>query len=231
MLSFFVDYNNCKNEIEYYFRFLDYLESNSSILNSLKIAANDEINLELPKIMKANAFVMLYNLVESTIKNNLWEIFQQIKISQLSYSDLTYELKNVVLLKKAPIDFKTKDETITKQIISIIEKALTDFSEYFPKNKQQINFETGNLDIEKIKNTFISHGIAPVPQTHTDQVEAFSVTVRNRNHLAHGDQTFGELGKNYSFLQINEYKNYIFEYLDRTISETENYILQKRYKI
>ena len=83
----------------------------------------------------------------------------------------------------------------------------------------------------KINQTFTAHGLSPVPQRHDNQEEAFKVTVRNRNKLAHGDQTFGECGKDYSFLQLEIFKNDIFEYLDRTLVETEDFIIQQRYKV
>lgn len=141
------------------------------------------------------------------------------------------EIKNVVLLRKAKFDFKTKDETVAAQVIQIIEKALNGFSEYFPVSKQSIYFEAGNLNIGKIKETFKSHGLSPVSQIHDNQEEAFKVTVRNRNKLAHGDQTFGECGKDYSFIQLEAFKNYIFEYLDRTLIETEDFIVRKKYRV
>lgn len=230
MLSFYQDFENSKKEIEYYLKFIQKIEENALVLSVLKDSADDFIDLELPKILKANAFIMLYNLVEATVKNNLWEVFEDIKSNNVPYVGLRQEIKNVVLLRKAKFDFKTKDETVAAQVIQIIEKALSNFSEYFPKQKKSIYFESGNLDIDKINAAFKSYGLRPVSQNHKNQEEAFKVTVRNRNKLAHGDQTFGECGKDYSYLQLEIFKNDIFEYLDRTIIETEDFVTMKKYK-
>ncbi len=231
MLSFHQDFEDSKKEIEYYFKFIQKIEDGQFMLSQLKDSTDDSIDTELPKILKANAFIMLYNLVESTIKNSLWEIFEAIKGGRISYSDLRDEIKNVVLLGKTKFDFKMKDESIATQVIQIIEKALSDFSEYFPSQKKNIHFEAGNLNIDKIKGTFKSYGLTPVHENHDNQKEAFKITLRNRNNLAHGDQTFGECGKNYSFLELETLKTHIFEYLHRSLIEVEDFIINRRYKI
>lgn len=231
MLSFHQDFEDSKKEVEYYFRFIEKIESGGVTLTALKDSTDDSIDLELPKILKANAFIMLYNLVESTVKNELWEIFETIKGGNVPYADLKLEIKKVVLLRKTKFDFKTKDETVAAQVIQIIEKALSDFSEYFPKNKKSIHFEAGNLNIEKIKDTFKSYGLNPIHKNHDNQEDAFKITLRNRNNLAHGDQTFGDCGRNYSFLELNSHKTEIFEYLERSLIEVEDFINNQRYKL
>lgn len=230
MLSFHQDFEDSKIEIEFYFKFIEKIESGGITLNALKESTEDSIDLVLPKILKANAFIMLYNLVESTIKNELWEIFETIKGGNIPYTELRLEIKKMVLLRKTKFDFKTKDETVAVQVIQIIEKALSDFSEYFPKNKKYIHFEAGNLNIEKIKDTFVSYGLNPIHKNHENQEEAFKITLRNRNNLAHGDQTFGECGRNYSYQELNNLKTQIFEYLGRTLIEVEDFIDNQRYK-
>lgn len=133
-------------------------------------------------------------------------------------------MQNILLLNKVKADFKTGDASLATQVHRIVESALNDFVRLFPSDKKNIKFETGNLKLGKIQDTFKKHGLRHISESHEDQIEAFNVTVSNRNNLAHGDLTFTECGKKYSLLQLEGYRDQIFLYLDQCINETEAYI-------
>lgn len=224
------DYIDTKIEIDKYFEFLKKIEDDYVILSNLSDNTYT-IDTELINILKANAYLLLYNLVEATIKNSIWEVYESIRIESVSYQKLRAEIQNITLHNKVKFDFKTKDETIANQVLKIVNHAFEDFSELFPKNKRNIAFESGNLNIERIKQTFKSYGLTPISQRHENQEESFKTTLRNRNNLAHGDQTFKDCGKSKSFQDLDEIKMDIYDYLERILIEIDDYISNKKYVI
>ncbi len=230
MMSFDLDYVDSKSQIDLYFELIKQIEVNEYkklIPNAGELEF--EIQEELTKILKANAFLMLYNLIEGTIKNCLWEIFTAIKVEGIPYEMVRIEIQNMMLRSKVKLEFKSKETSVATQIQSIISSVLTDFHNLLPNKKSQIVFESGNLNVEHIQTAFHGHGLNKVAKNHQTQEEAFKVTVRNRNSLAHGDLTFKECGKLYSYTDLEIYKDYIFDYLNRSISETEQFLQAKLY--
>ena len=50
-----------------------------------------------------------------------------------------------------------------------------------------------------------------------------------RNRLAHGEQTFYDVGKDFSVREIEKFKNETFEYLSDVINKIEEFIENKKY--
>jgi hypothetical protein len=230
MLSFNDEFTDSKLQIEAYLDFIENIEI-KGLTQLTSISSVDIYTLDdsLAKILKANAFLMLYNLIEATVKNCLWEVFSSIKLDNTPYDQLCTEIQNILLLSKIKLEFKTREESVATQVQTIIETVMMDLQAIFPKHKKGIMFPAGSLNVEKIQDTFKKHGLNKVNQIHDSQEDAFRVVVFNRNNLAHGDSTFKECGRQYSLLQLVEYKKHVFEYLDRSISEAEVYIESKKY--
>ncbi len=52
----------------------------------------------------------------------------------------------------------------------------------------------------------------------------------NRNHLAHGELTFEEVGRELSVPQLKNMKEKTFEYMEKVIDSVDAFIKEKRYK-
>ncbi len=85
MNTVLLDFNTRAQEVDDYFIFLE-----SLIKQTTKLAVADSagqyqiqsLNSELAKTLKANGFLLLYNLVESTMRNAIEAIFDELKIKQ-----------------------------------------------------------------------------------------------------------------------------------------------------
>ena len=56
------------------------------------------------------------------------------------------------------------------------------------------------------------------------------VEIKNkRNRLAHGEQTFYEVGKDFSVNQLRAFKDETFKYLSNVIANIEMFIFDKQY--
>jgi hypothetical protein len=225
------DFEDNKLEVGKYFDFLKHIEDGGIYLSNGSKSILFEIDVELINILKANAFLLLYNLVESTIRNALWDVHQAVRNDRVSYKNLILDIKKVLIDKKVRAEFKTKEDTLTEQIYKIIELTFDDYSSLFPLNKAQISFEGGNLHLRLIQETFGKYGITGLNERHTDQVEAFKSTKRNRNYLAHGEKSFKDCGKDYGYIDLLKDKDEIIDFLDKALFLVENFINQRAYKV
>lgn len=235
MIDAINDFSDTKIEINKYFDFLKKVNDLSIGTPHIHYPINPSkpsyrIDGDVSKILKANAFLMLYNLIEATIKNGIWELLTKIESEGVPYQDLKEELKNIWLDRKVKIEFKTKDSTVVKQLYKVIEDVLND-SLIFYTDKKQIKFESGNLSIPTIQKTAKIYGFDIVNILHNQEKEAFKDVKDERNNLAHGDKTFLNCGKEYDFSDIEKYKEHVFNYLGRVLQSIETFVNSKSYDV
>ena len=120
--TLFEDFDKRAQEVRRYFIFLKNLEQGSIQLsmgntNNTKIKP---INNDLEKTLKATGFLLLYNLVESTMRNAIETIFDELKTKNISFDDVRDEIKKIVIDNLKDKDNKsTKDILVTVQNISV----------------------------------------------------------------------------------------------------------------
>lgn len=233
MINAINDFENTKIEIDKYFDFLEKVNDLSIGTPHIHYPITPSepsyrIDEDVSKILKANAFLMLYNLIEATIKNGIWELLTEIESEGIPYKDLKEELKNIWLDRKLQIEFKTKDDTIVKQLYKVVESVLND-NLVFYTDKKQIKFESGNLNVSTIQKTAKRYGFGSVNISHTDEKKAFKDIKKERNSLAHGDKTFSNCGNDYRFSDLKTYKQHVFDYLGRVLQSIETFVNSKGY--
>jgi len=227
MTTVFQDFKDTVEEVEHYFEFLQKIESGYTDLIKDKQAYRIDTNLS--RMFKANAFLILYNLVEATIKNGLWQMFETIKNDSISYQNLIKDLQLLWVAHKIKLEFKTHTDTVNKKLDKVILEALQTSISYYT-DKSNIKFESGNLDIKGINKTFKKHGLNII-SAHEFINESFSKTKSNRNYLAHGDMTFKDCGKDYSYRDLRIIKCHIVRTLLKSLFHIKDFINQEKYKI
>ena len=99
MKEFIRDFHKRILEIDKYFELVDRIEplgtftSNSIIFPSGEYA----VDRDLQKILKSHCYLLLYNLVESSIRNGIMEIHYAISADNLTYKDLSPRIKKLWL--------------------------------------------------------------------------------------------------------------------------------------
>ena len=140
---------------------------------------------ELAKTLKANGFLLLYNLVESTLRNAIQAIFDELASSKVSFDRVKTELKIIVLqnLKAcAPDKVHLKMSKISVDIIT----AGFDPERLF----------SGNVDGRLIRETATKYGFSSKTEYgKTKNGENLLIVKTNRNDLAHGIKSFEEVGR------------------------------------
>lgn len=211
MISVWSDYNTRIEEINTYFNYLQDYSTESD---------------DLFKILKANGYLLLYSLVESTVRNALEEIHSTFSNESLKYDELIDEIKALW------IDFnyrKFKDKNafdIASEINNIgmttVEIA---FSDYIEKIKS--GDISGNLDRRKIEGLAQKYKFSK--NQRVSGPELFIIK-NNRNRLAHGEISFKDLGKAYNKNDMARTKKVCILYLKEMLLHIEKYLNDKKYK-
>jgi len=230
-------------EIETYFNFLKEVDYDFKQLTDFEASKFYRIDDELVKILKANGFLLLYNLIESTILNCIVAIFDELRMKNIEYKDLTEQLKKYWIKNKYKHDPKVKDETIVNQFYLIIKEIVDSVS--IDINKSRIDF-AGSLDTEKIMTVVGQIGVTlNLSHFRLDKHKlVFEDIVKNRNNLAHGKLTFSQVAEDITYkgetrelgsiekidkFGMVHYKNYTIEHLEKVIDSIEAYILSESY--
>ena len=213
------EYTKRLSEIDVYFDTLQLLDKGTCRIVCIDILGQQtekDIDTNLSTILKANGFLLLYNLVEATIRNSLKAIFVSVHSQNLTFRDLTDNLRKLWIKQEIK---NIKHEDIFLLSKQILENELMQFK------AECINI-SGNIDAQKIRDIAKQFGY----QGTRDGRDLITIKEK-RNKLAHGEYTFSEIGKDYTVRELIDFKNNTKSYLDDILLNIEQYINNKGYKI
>lgn len=230
MLSVKTDYIKRQNEIDEYFSFVSVLtndiDGEKIKYNSINGGTEREAKItdQLQKVLLANGFLLLYNLIEATVRNSICEIFLEVLDNGVNYSILSNKLKDIWInqntsnLKGNNFKIDTLNTTVSLIAKNVMEK------EVIALDKEKLDF-SGNLDARKIRDLALKYGFTPT-SINADNL----VTIKNkRNHLAHGDFSFSEIGKDFTIGELLAFKTETFLFLNDVVLQVESFINTKGY--
>jgi MAE_28990/MAE_18760-like HEPN len=216
------DFTERSKEVSKYFIFLKNLEQGTIKLSMNSKGDNSKIKAidpELLKTLKASGFLLLYNLVEATMRNVIEAIFDRLSSKGISYDRIRPELKKIVLrnLKKRNPD---------KIFLSITTISVDIITAGF--NKEDLF--SGNIDGKKIRETAIEYGFSySTNHAKTGDGSDLLTIKTNRNDLAHGIKSFTEVGRDQTTDELLEIKNKVIKYLKQILENIETYLENEEY--
>ena len=213
-----LEYNKRLNEIEIYFDTLKLLDNNNcsiKYVDIMGITAEQEINSQLLTILKANGFLLLYNLVESTIRKSIDAVISSMHSSSVTFENLSDELRRLWIKQES----KTAD---VNKIMEIAKKVLDKELLYFERSFIKIS---GNIDARKIREIIKQVG----GNDHIPDGECLKAIKDKRNHLAHGDYSFSDIGKDYTINELIRYKDETKDYLLLVLNEVQSFIEKRSF--
>ena len=224
MTSVISDFNKRSNEINLYFKLLEKILDKNAILflpNNQTRKYND-FDDELQKVMKANMFLLLYNLAESSIKQAIVEIYDTITAENVQYSNVSEQIKKIWI----KLNYKNFNQHGTDRIYEAIEQIALDFIEIeFEVNKNI----SGNIDALKIREFASQIGFSTKTHHSLNNGASLHQVKIQRNKLAHGDLSFAECGRNYTLSDLKTINNQVIKYLYRILLNIEKYLNDDSY--
>jgi MAE_28990/MAE_18760-like HEPN len=213
-------YNILKEEVNEYFIFLnDLITLESKIIDNEGI--KKRVNTTLSCTLKSTAFLLLYNLIESTIYNSLQVIHDELNKSETRYPELHERIQEIWL--EYCIGKKSNFIAISKEIINhtITENHIEIDLEKYLNIK---NLFSGNLDARKIREVANKYGCII---KGTGCGEKLIIVKNVRNKLAHGEISFSKGSKDYTMTELNAIKDDVINFLNHTLNTIEEYILKR----
>ncbi len=210
-------------EIDEFFKYLEILSDRKT-----KISQNDQkvyLERDFLAILKSNGILLLYNLIESTVRFLIENIFHDIAIKRCHFDDLNSTFKQAVFKNLKDVSPENSAQKISQVSFDIIQLGRNPQKDY-----------SGNLDIRKIKDIGRKYGIElRFPPLESNQRvpyefdENILMVKKRRNDLSHGNLTFIECGKDISLEELIKYKKSTEFSLNSLLGEIKNYICEQGY--
>ena len=223
-----IEFEKRIEEINIYFRFLTTIDKADCHIHSKSLDGVinvDPIDFELIKILKANGFLLLYNLIEATIRKSLEAIFSAIHIENLTFRQLSDNLKRLWINQKSLPLKKGIDAVTYDKIRGLLEEVANSIidNEIMQLKTECIRI-SGNIDAKSIREIAIKIGFEP-----TTDGSLLETIKKKRNHLAHGEFTFGEIGKEVSVQDMIRFKDKTCIHLMDVLNNIQNYISDRKF--
>lgn len=225
-------FENRVKDVEIYFDFavqIDKLETyKQQTLKADKLSLT--VSRDTQKVIRANCFIILYNLVEATIRNGINTLYDTIEDEEIKYLELANKLKNIWLdEKRNEFSELTSSKKIKSAIQNLIEKSNVNQPIIF--NKEQIPI-SGNLDYRKIEELINLYGFFGSLNITDKKLlgKALLKTKAERNALAHGNKSFRESAEIVTIQKLVSYKDTIIDYLKQVNENINQYIKNKKFK-
>lgn len=207
------DFDERAKEVDEYFEFVNAILSADSELaytDSVGGASAYKVSSDLQKTLKANGFLLVYNLVESTMKNALEAIIHHLLAQRISFDDLSSRVKLIILKNAKACNAEKLEPLLTQIDLDIIQHTF---------RKEELF--SGNVDAKAIKDTMKTYGIS---SRNTVNGNCLLTIKTQRNALAHGDVSFTECGRGYDITELIQYKNDAKDYLQATLNDVKRFL-------
>lgn len=193
-------------EVNNYVNFVKYLAeiSSPSIINESLINLNGNvdpstfpsysIDRDLQKTLRASTYLLLYNLMESTMSESIDAIHETIKEEEHGILDLSEKLHKVIL--------QSFRKGLTEEKVVEYSKANRDVRDsLLDLGYDKRKLFSGNIDCTIIKKYCAKYGIQLLPYRCNDialtwDSEVIKSIKQKRNALAHGSESFAQCGQN-----------------------------------
>ena len=225
------DFQERCDEINLYFSFLEKVTTKKGKI-LYPDGASDNIDTILIKTLKAQAFLLLYNLTESSIKKAVEAIFQEILRSGVKYEDAkTHIRKDFIKFIKSKVsadEFVSGVSVLSEDIFPFCLSVKNSPSDIQPQYIKELF--SGNVYADTIKNIAKQFGFSSATNPRkTNNGHALKTIKEQRNDLAHGVKSFQEVGQNYSPQELFKMKDETIAYLKQIIDNIESYIVSREF--
>ncbi len=175
------------------YNYIDYLTIIENSQTKIQIGGNlNSIKSDFIKISRANAYIVLYNLIEATMVEIVKGLYKHLKAEITSTDNLINVLK--VLLFESLKQAKKRDTSFFNENLNLdFQKLVIDIC----FNDANLDgFFSGNIDGKKVREFATKYGINLNLSEESRNGGRLLEIKRTRNDLAHGSTSFLEKGIN-----------------------------------
>ncbi|GAA5514908.1 hypothetical protein Dcar01_03672 [Deinococcus carri] len=211
--------------------FLDFIGATTSEVGRARITPTQQ------RILFSTIYLLLYNLIESTIAKSTQAIVEHmIEDGSWTLADLSDEMLVEWTRSNAKTHMEMNYERRLEDTAAVIKEA---FGGGALRAFRIDKGGGGNWDDEEIykfvtKRIGMAFDISPetnamVKRPVIERQSIMKAIVSMRNSMAHGDLSFSECGSNVTIEDLQDYVNRVISYLRETIDSFERYIVNYAY--
>lgn len=180
------------------------------------------INLSLKNTLKAKVFLLLYNLIESTMRESIRHIHDTLDEREITFNQLRNTFRKEIL-KRAKSDKVGLNDLYDQTVLDISTQLL---AATFKSNA----IFSGNIDHQEICSQAKIYGfLTQTEYGETHHGNNLKTIKDKRNDLAHGNSSFSEIGEDYSHTELKNFTTEVLNYLDSITTHIANYLNQQDY--
>ena len=217
------------DEVNQYFFFMasiNQIDTHRKISSSESDSLRSLVNRDVQKITRSQCFLMLYNLVEATLRLGIQCILDAINDEKITFYQLTVKYQSLYLLG---ISSKYSEQSNKKNIASALRQLLEDTNNNTIKFLDEISNSSGNVDFRFMEEQKKLFGIiSKKALSDTENLKKGMLKIkRERNLLAHGNKSFKKAAEMLTFGELIAYKDLIIEYLKIYIESVDSFTSNK----
>ena len=206
--TFVTDFEDRRRQVRHYLAIVYTAEQCTTIGGSSKSHERRLLTL------RAGTFLLLYNLIEATVRGAVDAIHDQIITERVSFTALTMEMRKEVmrrfLLEASPL----KNHTMSDFPIEFVSIALD----------QGIKL-AGNVDARLIRKLSLIYGFSPRTATARTWDGSDLRTVKDkRNALSHGFQSYEDVGRDYPARELLAIARRSLSYIGEILKNIDAYL-------
>ena len=233
----YLDYVDKCSEVTNFFNLVAFLENTKDIsAKGLNKVSSEEksivIDRPLIETIQSSSFLLLYNLIESTMTAAIDAIYQNLQHLEQQHQNtpnlfifnLTKNLRKSLIKQYAGIFSIDGINDFTENIRSF-------FSSVINSGYDKKNLFNGNIDCSQIDDiTRKKFGFKVLPFDGQLYDSQHILSIKNkRNNLAHGSQTFTEVSRYLAMGELKEHLESVINLLNGVFSSIENYLTNQKY--
>jgi hypothetical protein len=198
-----------------------YLLVVASAERSAKLGASSAVEQGRLLTLRAGAFLVLYNLVEASMREAIEAIHDEIIAKDVGFPKLVIELRKEAITRFKRDADPSKDHTMNDFPAAFVAVALA-----LDKGIKM----SGNVDARTIKEFGKSYGFTCDTDARRTDNGADLVVVKNlRNDLAHGTKMFEEVGRDYTAHALMVMSRKVMTYITQILANISSYLTDENY--
>ena len=212
------DFDVRSGEILGYLDLINFIEdAGTEITATADSTKKYTITSDVRKTLKGTVYILLYNLVESTMREAISHIHDSLSSKKIEYDQLCESLKKEILRR-------IKNDTVALDSILFKTKSgLGANLSIATFNKKKLF--SGNIDRDEIVDKSKIYGFSTnCDYSQTKHGEKLTTIKQHRNDLAHGNVSFSDIGKAVSYSELEKTSLEAMAYLDAIITNIEHYL-------
>lgn len=216
------------SEILVYFAFLENLLEKDARLHFPRGRKRKFVGIEdeLLKILKANALLLLYNLIESSVRNGIAKIYDAVRTEGLSYTGVCEELRTIWTYQQFVPDEGRKIENNARRLVELITFVLD--AELISLDARDLPI-AGNVDADQIRVLAQKYGFTFKASAKLRGGNLLRKVRDERNSLAHGYKSFAECGRDLTYDGLVEIEKQVIPYLRQVLRGIDRFISKRGY--